>query len=109
MQYIVRIVLAAGVCAFALLSGFDRERVFYPTLVMVVATYYILFAAMGSSLSSLLVAGGRTCGAGRLRLLSSARYLQSWCAGVVAGILSWVRCAGWWVPGSTADQAKGLG
>jgi hypothetical protein len=49
------------VCAFARLVGFDRDRVFYPTLVTVIATYYILFAAMGSSTPALesesLIAG----------------------------------------------------
>ncbi len=43
------------VCAFALLSGFDRDRVFYPTLLIVIATYYILFAAMASSTSALTI------------------------------------------------------
>src|ERR1051325_1707206 len=35
------------------ISGFDRGRVFYPRLVAVNATYYILFAVMGSSTSAL--------------------------------------------------------
>jgi hypothetical protein len=37
------------VCAFAALVGFDRDRVFSPMLVTVIATCYILFAAIGSS------------------------------------------------------------
>jgi hypothetical protein len=37
-----------------LLTGFDRDRVFYATVVIVVAHYYILFAAMGASNSVLL-------------------------------------------------------
>jgi hypothetical protein len=49
------------VCAFAMLAGFDRDRVFYPTLLTVVATYYILFAVIGSSSRALalesLIAG----------------------------------------------------
>jgi hypothetical protein len=53
MPYLIGIVLAAAVCAFALLSGFDRDRAFYPTLLIVVATYYVLFAVMGSSLTAL--------------------------------------------------------
>jgi hypothetical protein len=36
-------VLAAVVCAFALLAGFDRDRAFYPTLLIVIATHYVLF------------------------------------------------------------------
>ena len=41
--------MAGLVFAFARFTGFDRDRVFYPTLLIVIATYYILFAAMGSS------------------------------------------------------------
>ena len=49
MEYLIGAGLAAAVCAFAMVAGFDRDRVFYPTLVLVVAHYYILFAVMGSS------------------------------------------------------------
>src|SRR5262252_10596047 len=49
MEYLVGIGLAALVCAFSLLTGFDRDRVFYPTVAVIVATYYILFAVMGRS------------------------------------------------------------
>lgn len=53
MAYLIGVALALAVCAFALLAGFDRDRVFYPTLVPVVATYYVLFAAMGGSTRAL--------------------------------------------------------
>ncbi len=46
MEYLIGVGLAVAVCAFAMVSGFDRERVFYPTMVLVVAHYYILFAVM---------------------------------------------------------------
>ncbi len=49
MEYLIGVGVAAAVYVFAMVSGFDRERVFYPTLVAVVAHYYILFAVMGSS------------------------------------------------------------
>ena len=49
MEYLIGVGLAVAVCAFAMVSGFDRERVFYPTMVVVVGHYYILFAVMGSS------------------------------------------------------------
>lgn len=49
MEYPIGIGLAVGVCAFVMWVGFDRDRVFYPTLLIVVAHYYILFAVMGSS------------------------------------------------------------
>ena len=49
MEYLIGVGLALVVCVFALLVGLDRDRVFYSTLAIVVATYYILFAVMGSS------------------------------------------------------------
>lgn len=53
MEYLIGVGLAVAVCAFAVLSGFDRDRAFYPTMVIVVATYYILFAAIGNSTTAL--------------------------------------------------------
>src|SRR5258708_6506653 len=55
MEYLIGVGLAMAVCVFAMLAGFDRDRVFYPTVVAVNATYYILFAVMGSSPSVLVV------------------------------------------------------
>jgi hypothetical protein len=55
MEYLIGVGLAMAVCVFAMLTGFDRDRVFYPTVVAVNATYYILFAVMGSSPSVLVV------------------------------------------------------
>jgi hypothetical protein len=54
MEYLIGIGLAAVVCAFAALSGFDRDRAFYSTVAIVVATYYILFAVMGGSTRALV-------------------------------------------------------
>lgn len=53
MEYLIGVGLGVAVCVFALLTGFDRDRVFYPTMVVVVAAYYILFAVMGSSTTAL--------------------------------------------------------
>ena len=55
MEYLIGVVLGAVVCVFALLAGFDRDRVFYPTLLTVIATYYILFAVMGSSTPAMII------------------------------------------------------
>jgi hypothetical protein len=49
MAYLVGAALAFGVAAFAALTGFDRDRAFYPTVLIVVASYYDLFAAMAGS------------------------------------------------------------
>jgi hypothetical protein len=46
MEYAIGIGLALGVAAFARIAGLDRDRAFYPTLAIAVASYYVLFAAM---------------------------------------------------------------
>lgn len=55
MEYLVGAALALGVGAFAALTGLDRDRAFYPTVLIVVASYYDLFAAMAGSGPVLLV------------------------------------------------------
>jgi pimeloyl-ACP methyl ester carboxylesterase len=47
MEYVVGVGLAMGVGAFASLARLDRDRAFYPTVLVVVAAYYDLFAVMG--------------------------------------------------------------
>jgi hypothetical protein len=49
MQYVIGLTLSLAVAALAVAVGFDRERAFYPTVLIVVASYYVLFAAMGAS------------------------------------------------------------
>jgi hypothetical protein len=53
MEYAIGIVLALVVGCFARLTGFDRDRVFYPVMTVVVASYYVLFAAMAGSSQAL--------------------------------------------------------
>jgi hypothetical protein len=55
MPYLVGVVLALAVSLFATLSGFDRDRAFYPTVMIVIASYYVLFAVMGGSGRALTV------------------------------------------------------
>jgi hypothetical protein len=55
MEYLIGVGLALVACAFATLAGFDRDRVFYPTLLTVIATYYSLFAVMGNSTPALAI------------------------------------------------------
>jgi hypothetical protein len=45
MEYLVGILLSLGTVVLAALIGFDRERSFYSTVLIVVATYYVLFAS----------------------------------------------------------------
>ena len=39
MPYVVGIVLSVGVAVFARSVGFDRDRAFYPTVMIVIAAY----------------------------------------------------------------------
>jgi len=48
---IAGVVLAIAVAIFARVVGFDRERVFYPVVLVVVASYYDLFAIMAGGAS----------------------------------------------------------
>lgn len=55
MPYLVGILLALTISVVATLIGFDRNRAFYPTLLVVIASYYVLFAVMGTSSHALVV------------------------------------------------------
>src|SRR3982751_6497414 len=54
LPYVVGIVLAIVVAVFARWVGFDRDRAFYPSVLIVVASYYVLFAAMIGSVETVL-------------------------------------------------------
>lgn len=45
--------LAVAVAVFARIVGFDRERAFYPVVLIVVASYYVLFATIGGDRAEL--------------------------------------------------------
>ena len=49
MEYLIGLILALAVAGLAAITGLDRERAFYPTVLIVIASYYVLFAAMGAS------------------------------------------------------------
>ena len=55
LPYIVGIVLSIGVALFARRVGFDRDRAFYPTVLIVIASYYVLFAVMSGSVETVLL------------------------------------------------------
>ena len=67
MPLLVGVLLALAVGLFARVSGLDRDRAFYATVAIVVASYYCLFAVMGASTRALLlesvVAGAFVAGA----------------------------------------------
>jgi hypothetical protein len=61
MEYLIGVILSVAVAGFAMAVGFDRERVFYPTVLIVTASYYVLFAAEGGSgrtlMTEIVIAG----------------------------------------------------
>ena len=50
MEYLIGIALAAFVGLMASLTGLDKERGFYAVVLIAIAAYYILFAAMAAPL-----------------------------------------------------------
>lgn len=55
MSLLVGASLAFIVGVLATRIGLDRDRGFYPTVTIVIGTYYVLFAVMGGSSHSLLI------------------------------------------------------
>lgn len=55
MSYLIGLVLSVSVAAFARVAGLDRERAFYPTVLVVIASYYVLFAVMVQSTRAVLL------------------------------------------------------
>jgi hypothetical protein len=55
VEYLIGLILSLAVAGFATAIGLDRERAFYPTVLMVIASYYVLFAVMGGSSRALLI------------------------------------------------------
>ena len=49
MEYLIGVVLSLIVFAFTAIAGFGRDRSFYSTILIVVASFYVLFAVMGGS------------------------------------------------------------
>ena len=54
MEYVIGLTLAGAVALFATVVGLARERSFFATVLIVVGSYYVLFAAMGASSRTLL-------------------------------------------------------
>jgi len=55
VEYLIGGVLALGISIGATAIGFDRERSFYPTVLIVIALLYALFAMMAGSTHALLL------------------------------------------------------
>jgi hypothetical protein len=55
MPFVIGIVLSVGVAVFARQVGLDRDRAFYPTVTIVIALYYVLFAVMSGSVQTVVI------------------------------------------------------
>lgn len=53
MAYLVGIALASWVGVFGTTTGLDRDRAFYPTVMIVIALIYALFAMIAGSMQAL--------------------------------------------------------
>ena len=62
MAYLIGGILALAVGGLATVVGLDRDRAFYPTVLIVIASYYPLFAVMGGSHPALVVESGVATG-----------------------------------------------
>ncbi len=54
MEYVVGVVLGLGVCGLGTVAGFERDRSFYPVMMIVIASYYALFAVLGGDEHALI-------------------------------------------------------
>lgn len=54
MAYYIGIFLALAAFLFARFTGLDRDRAFYPTVMIVIALIYGLFAVLGGDVTTLL-------------------------------------------------------
>lgn len=55
MALVVGVLLALAVGLFATSIGLDRDRAFYPVVTIVIAAYYVLFAAIAASTHALVL------------------------------------------------------
>ncbi len=55
MEYLIGLVLSLAVAGLGRVVGFDRDRAFYPTVLIIVGSFYVLFAAMGASGRTLVI------------------------------------------------------
>jgi hypothetical protein len=55
LPFVIGIVLSAGIAVFARYVGFDRDRAFYPTVMIVIALYYVLFAVISGSVQTVVI------------------------------------------------------
>jgi hypothetical protein len=118
MAILVGLLLALAVSLFGTFSGLDRERSFYSVILVVVASYYGLFAVMGASDGALtlefvvfvLFAAAACIGFKKdLRIVAAALAAHGLFDLVHSGIISNPGVPQWWPPFCASyDLAAGL-
>src|SRR5512140_1592801 len=123
MEYLVGILLSLGAIVLAAGIGFARERSFYSTVLIVIATYYVLFAAMGAERRTLVIeiviasgfilfavlgfkgslwlVAAALVGHGIFDFIRPSLIAKSRSAALVAGFLHGIRCDFWRMAGVT--------
>lgn len=55
MEYAIGVTLGIGIGIFSTVVGLDRDRALYPAMLIVIASYYCLFAVQGGSNRAILI------------------------------------------------------
>jgi hypothetical protein len=55
VAYLIGAILALAVGGLSTVVGFDRDRAFYPTVLIIIASYYALFAVLSESTHALII------------------------------------------------------
>lgn len=55
MEYAIGMILGIGIGIFSTIVGLDRDRALYPAMLVVIASYYSLFAVQGGSNNAILI------------------------------------------------------
>jgi hypothetical protein len=92
MEYLIGVLLGWVVAGGAVWVGFDRDRAFYPAVLIVVASYYVLFAVMGASGGILIIETVAACAFILLAVLGFKRSPWIIAAGLVGhGVFDFAR------------------
>jgi hypothetical protein len=83
MEYLIGLFLSLAVAGLVVVVGLDREPAFYPTVLIVIAAYYVLFAVMGASIRILLVEIAITSGFLLIAIIGYKRNL--WLVAIALG------------------------
>lgn len=84
LPYLIGLGLAFGVSVFARVVGLDRDRAFYPTVLIVIAMLYELYAVIGGSTRALALEAIGAVGFSLLAVLGFKRNLYFAAAGLAA-------------------------